>query len=115
MWTPYGLGTAGYRNDFMTFPAPSAVPGLTIQTPYDAKAFNQACIKTGGSRKSRKNRRGGAMPVALNAGTFTPVTINEVWTRKDFDGTNQGLPVKFGGKRRSHKNRRSSRKNRNRK
>lgn len=111
----YYAPTAGYRNDFMTFPAPSAVPGLTIQTPYDAKAFNQACIKTGGSRKSRKNRRGGAIPVALNAGTFTPVTINEVWTRKDFDGTNQGLPVKFGGKRRSHKKRRSSRKNRNRK
>ncbi len=109
----YYAPTAGYRNDFMTFRAPSAVPGLTIQTPYDAKAFNQACIKTGGSRK---NRRGGAMPVALNAGTFTPVTINEVWTRKDFDGTDKLLPVKFGGrrtrrviKRKSHK----SRKNRN--
>jgi hypothetical protein len=108
----YYAPTAGYRNDFMTFQAPSAVPGLTIQTPYDAKAFNQACIKTGGSRK---NRRGGALPVALNAGTFTPVTIDEVWTRKDFDGTNKGLPVKFGGRRtrRVIKHKRKSRKNRN--
>jgi hypothetical protein len=106
----YYAPTAGYRNDFMTFQAPSAVPGLTIQTPYDAKAFNQACIKTGGSRK---NRRGGALPVALNAGAFTPVTMDEVWTRKDFDGTNKGLPVKFGGKRRTRrvlKNKRKSHK-----
>lgn len=92
----YYAPTAGYRNDFMTFHAPSPVPGLTIQTPYDAKAFNQACIKTGGSRK---NRKGGAMPVAFDAGKFTPVTLNEVWTRKDFDGSDKGLPVKFGGKR----------------
>lgn len=114
----YYAPTAGYRNDFMTFQAPSAVPGLTIQTPYDARAFNQACIKTGGSykNKNKKNKnKGGALPVALNAGTFTPVTMDELWTRKDFDGTNQGLPVKFGGKRRTHrvlKNKRKSRKNR---
>jgi hypothetical protein len=110
----YYAPTAGYTNDFMTFRAPSPVPGLTIQTPYDAKAFNQACIKTGGSRRSRKNRRGGALPVALNAGTFTPVTMDELWTRKDFDGSNKGLPVKFGGKRRTRrvlKNKRKSRKN----
>jgi hypothetical protein len=109
----YYAPTAGYRNDFMTFQAPSAVPGLTIQTPYDAKAFNQACIKTGGSRK---NRRGGAMPVALNAGTFTPVQMDEIWTRKDFDGSNKGLPVKFGGKRRTRrviKHKRKSHKRRN--
>jgi hypothetical protein len=107
----YYAPTAGYRNDFMTFRAPSAVPGLTIQTPYDAKAFNQGCIKTGGSRK---NRRGGG-PVALDAGKFTPVKMNEIWTRKDFDGTNGLLPVKFGGKRRTRrviKNKRKSHKNR---
>jgi hypothetical protein len=110
----YYAPTAGYRNDFMTFRAPSPVPGLTIQTPYDAKAFNQACIKTGGSRRSRKNR-GGALPVALDAGKFTPVQMDEIWTRKDFDGTNKLLPLKFGGKRRTRrvlKNRRKSRKNR---
>ena len=108
----YYAPTAGYRNDFMTFRAPSPVPGLTIQTPYDAKAFNQACIKTGGSRKNKKNK-GGAMPVALNAGTFTPVQMDEIWTRKDFDGSNKLLPVKFGGKRRTRrvlKNRRKSHK-----
>jgi len=131
----YYAPTAGYRNDFMTFQAPSAVPGLTIQTPYDAKAFNQACIKTGGRRfleksvtknihrrfleKSvtknihrrflRKNThrrhhlRGGTLPVGLNAGKFTPVTMSEIWTRKDFDGTNKLLPVKFGGKRKTHR------------
>jgi hypothetical protein len=110
----YYAPTAGYRNDFMTFPAPSPVPGLTIQTPYDAKAFNQACIKTGGSRKNK--RKGGALPVALDAGTFTPVKMDEIWTRKDFDGSNKLLPVKFGGKRRTRriiKNKRKSRRNRN--
>lgn len=109
----YYAPTAGYRNDFMTFRAPSPVPGLTIQTPYDAKAFNQACIKTGGSRKNRRSYRKGGGPVALNAGTFTPVQMDEIWTRKDFDGSNKLLPVKFGGKRRTRrvlKNRRKSHK-----
>jgi hypothetical protein len=107
----YYAPTAGYRNDFMTFRAPSPVPGLTIQTPYDARAFNQACVKTGGSRKNTKH--GGALPVALDAGKFTPVTMGELWTRKDFDGTNNGLPVKFGGKRKTRRvlKRRSYKKN----
>ena len=87
----YYAPTAGYRNDFMTFRAPSAVPGLTIQTPYDAKAFNQACIKTGGG------------PVAFDAGKFSKVTMGELGNRFDFDGTMKGLPVKFGGKRKSRK------------
>lgn len=109
----YYAPTAGYRNDAMTFRAPSPVPGLMIQTPYDARAFNQACIKTGGSR--RKNR-GGAEPVAFDAGKFTPLQMNEITTRKDFDGSNGLLPMKFGGKRRTRrviKNKRKSRKNRN--
>jgi hypothetical protein len=110
----YYAPTAGYRNDFMTFRAPSPVPGLTIQTPYDAKAFNQACIKTGGSRRNRKGKgKGGAQPVALDAGKFTPVTMNELWTRRDFDGTNKGLPVKFGGKRRNNRTRRVLKKKKN--
>lgn len=99
----YYAPTAGYRNDFMTFRAPSPVPGLTIQTPYDAKAFNEACIKTGGSRKNKKNKRGGALPVALDAGKFSPVTLSEVWTRYDFDGSNKLLPVKFGGSRKTRR------------
>ena len=89
----YYAPTAGYDNKFMTFQAPSPVPGLTIQTPYDARSFNQACLKTGG------RRRGGG-PVALNAGPFGDVTIGGLGNRNDFDGTMKGLPVKFGGRRR---------------
>lgn len=107
----YYAPTAGYRNDFMTFRAPSPVPGLTIQTPYDAKAFNQACIKTaGGSRKNRRRRGGAQMPVAFDAGKFAPVTMSEIWTRKDFDGSDKLLPVKFGGKRKTRRNRKSHKK-----
>ena len=118
----YYAPTAGYRNDFMTFRAPSAVPGLTIQTPYDARAFNQACIKTGGKRNTRRKRstrrkhrkRGGAAghsigqsghPVAEDASDFSNITIDQVQDRFDFDGSHQGLPVKFGGKRSSKKSR----------
>ena len=104
----YYAPTAGYRNDFMTFPAPSAAPGLMIQTPFDARAYNQACIKTNGG--SRKKKYGGADPVAFDAGKFSPVTMSEIGTRKDFDGTNQGLPVKFGGKRRTHRGSKKMRK-----
>lgn len=92
----YEAPTAGYRNDFQTFSAPSPVPGLMIQTPYDAKAFNQACIKTGG-----------ANPVALDAGIAGPLKIGEITTRSDFDGTKGLLPMKFGGKRRNKSHRKS--------
>jgi len=113
----YYAPTAGYRNDFMTFRAPSAVPGLTIQTPYDARAFNQACIKTGGGKRSKRStrrkrthRRGGAAghsigqtghPIAEDAGEFSKITIDQVQDRFDFDQSHQGLPVKFGGHQRS--------------
>ena len=115
----YYAPTAGYRNDFETMRAPSAVPGLTIQTPYDAKAFNQACIKTGGSRRKHKSpftkrsrhHRGGAMPVAGTAADYSKVTMEEIGNRSAFDGTKGGLPVKFGGSRKNRK----SRKNRNKK
>jgi hypothetical protein len=50
----YYAPTAGYRNDFMTFSSPSAVPGLTLQTPYEARSFNQACIKGGSRKRYRK-------------------------------------------------------------
>jgi hypothetical protein len=122
----YEAPTAGYRNDFQTFSAPSPVPGLMIQTPYDARAFNPACIKTGGARRShgrrhskrhtkkyRNRRLGGAAPVGFDAGKFTPLTLSEVTTRKDFDGTNGLLPVKWGGKHKSRKHRRSKRSKRN--
>ena len=104
----YYAPTAGYRNDFTTFQAPSPVPGLTIQTPYDARAFNQACIKTGGARtvkkakkqKNSKKVKGGACPVAYNAGEVSPLKMGELMNRSDFDGSKGGLPVKFGGSRR---------------
>ena len=87
----YNAPNAGYTNDFMTFRAPSAVPGLTIQTPYAASSFNQACLKTGGG------------PVAYNAGEYSKVTMGELDNRSDFDGTAKGLPVKYGGRRKSRK------------
>jgi hypothetical protein len=103
----YEAPTAGYRNDFQTFSAPSPVPGLMIQTPYDARQFNPACIKTGGSRK-----KGGAgnptANVGFDAGKFSPLTMGEITTRKDFDGSNGLLPVKWGGGRRSSKNKRKT-------
>jgi hypothetical protein len=98
----YEAPNAGYRNDFMTFPGGSPNPGFTIQTPYPAGSFNRACVTTGGSRRKNK-KRGGVQAVALNAGKFSPVKLNEVWTRYDFDGSNKGLPVKFGGSRKKHR------------
>ena len=100
----YEAPTAGYGHAFQTFKAPSPVPALMLNTPYDARTFNQACIKTGGRRSKRKTRhsnrktRGGA-PVAFDAGTFSPVTLSQVGSRYDFDFTRKGLPVKFGGSR----------------
>jgi hypothetical protein len=101
----YEAPTAGYGHAFQTFKAPSPVPALMLNTPYDARAFNPACIKTGGSRKrrgnSRKTRRSrGGAPVAFDAGSFSPLTkVSEVGSRYDFDFTRKGLPVKFGGSR----------------
>lgn len=92
------MPTGGYGHKMEAFPPGSAVPGLMINTPYDARAFNQACLKTGGSR--RRHRKGGYLPVGMSAGTFKNVQMGEVMNRSDFDGTNKGLPVKFGGSRR---------------
>lgn len=106
----YYAPNAGYRNDFMTFRAPSPVAGLAIQTPYSAGAFNQACLKTGGGSRKNRKRGGAEMPVAFDSGKFSPVTMNEISTRKDFDGSDKLLPVKFGGKRRTRRRNHSRRK-----
>ena len=90
----YNAPTAGYRNDFEAFPSGSSVPGLTLQVPYDARAGNMACTTTGGSRRSK--RRGGA---ANPADYAMPIAPGQIMTRSDFDGTQKGLPVKFGGAR----------------
>ena len=99
----YNAPTAGYRNDFEAFSAGSAVPGLMLQVPYDARAGNPACSTTGGKRSKRSKRRvrfnGGSL--ADNAAPVTALTVDQVQTRVDFDGSNKGLPVKFGGARRS--------------
>lgn len=106
----YYAPTAGYGHSFETMRAPSAVGGLMIEAPYSARAFNQACIKTGGSRhKSRLTKRrhsrskGGAAPVAAYAANYTKATMSEIGNRSAFDGTKGGLPVKYGGSRRNRK------------
>lgn len=84
----YNAPTAGYGNMPLA-PAVMNNPGILMQVPYDARAFNQACIKTGG---------GG--PVAAMAGKFEAPTV------ADYMGK-AVLPVKWGGMRRSLKKRRS--------
>ena len=104
----YNAPTAGYGHAFQQFPPGSAVGGLMLNTPYDARAFNQACIKTGGSRRNKRvMRRGGAAPVAEMAGSFSRLTEAGITGRSDFDGSNKMLPMKFGGSRkhRSRKHR----------
>ena len=102
----YEAPTAGYGHAYQTFKAPSPVPALMINTPYDARTFNQACIKTGGSRRKRKQskgrksrRRGGACGVGQDAGQWSRATMKEVGSRYDLDFSRKGLPVKFGGSR----------------
>jgi hypothetical protein len=108
----YEAPTAGYSHAYQTFKAPSPVPALMLNTPYDARTFNQACIKTGGGRRTRRRSRGGAENPAKNASSFTPLRLGEITTRKDFDGSNRLLPMKFGGsrKKRHGKKRRTHRK-----
>ena len=96
----YNAPTAGYRNDFQAFPSGSAVPGLMLQVPYDARAGNPACSTTGGKRSKRRVRFNGGS-LADNSAPVTALTVDQVQTRADFDGSNKGLPVKFGGARRS--------------
>ena len=90
----YYAPTAGYRNDFEPLPAGGAVPGLTIQTPYDAHSGNMACATTGGSRGRRHVRFGGSLA------PFSNVELEQIMNRVNFDGSKGGLPVKYGGRRR---------------
>lgn len=98
----YEAPNAGYRNDFQTFRAPSAVGGLTIQTPYAAGSFNQACLKTGGSRRSQK----GGNPFISDHASIQPLRMDQIGNRMDFDGSKGGLPCKFGGSRRKRRSQR---------
>jgi hypothetical protein len=51
----YSAPTAGYTNMPSTWVGATGSPSL-LQTPYDARILNPACMKTGGGR--RKSRRG---------------------------------------------------------
>jgi hypothetical protein len=56
----YQVPTAGYGNTPSTWVSSTGTPSL-LQTPYDARAMNPACLKTGGGRKSKRRgskRRG---------------------------------------------------------
>jgi hypothetical protein len=108
----YYAPTAGYGHDFQTFKAPSPVPALMLNTGYDARAFNPACIKTGGgrSRKNRKNKRrfrGGAF--AADAAPYSSFKWSEAETRRDFDGSNKALPCQAAGSRKKRRSRSRSR------
>jgi hypothetical protein len=87
--------TAGYGHQFETMKAPSAVGGLMLNTPYDARAFNPACTKTGGGS------------AAVNGAPYSSLEMSQITGRGGFDGSSRLLPMKFGGKRR---NKRSTKK-----
>jgi hypothetical protein len=50
----YYAPTAGYSN-FPLAPPVMNNPGILMQTPYNAREFNMACLKTGGGRNNKKN------------------------------------------------------------
>jgi hypothetical protein len=91
--------TAGYGHGFETYPGTNAVGGLMMNMPYDARAANPACSKTGGGH------------VAANAAPLSALQAGQMVGRGVFDGSKGLLPMKYGGKRRTHK-RKHSRKNR---
>jgi len=106
----YNAPTAGYGNNFEVLPSGGAVPGFTVQTPYDARGSNMACGQTGGSRKHRRrHRRGGGVD---NLAPFEPITIDQVVGRQAFDGSQGYLPMKGGRRSRKGRKQRKSRKSR---
>jgi phage-related tail fiber protein len=103
----YNAPTAGYGNNFEVLPSGGAVPGFTVQTPYEARGNNMACGQTGGSRH-RRNRRGRRSRKHQGGGVdnlapYGAFTADQAGNRADFDGSTLGLPVKFGGRRRRGK------------
>lgn len=52
----YIAPTAGYSNKASEWVGSTGSPSL-LQTPYDARAMNPACLKTGGRRRYRKSRK----------------------------------------------------------
>jgi len=54
--TAYIAPTAGYTNTPSSWLGSTGAPSM-LQTPYDARAMNSACLKTGGGRRRRSRRR----------------------------------------------------------
>lgn len=52
----YAAPTAGYSNMPSTWVGATGAPSL-LQTPYDARTLNPACLKTGGGRRGSRRRR----------------------------------------------------------
>ena len=52
----YRAPTAGYGNQASTWVSSSGSPSL-LQTPYEARAMNPACLTTGGGRRRSTKRR----------------------------------------------------------
>jgi hypothetical protein len=50
----YYAPTAGYTNSPSSWVGSTGAPSL-LQIPYDARAMNPACIKTGGGKRKRRN------------------------------------------------------------
>lgn len=51
------MPTGGYSHQFETYGGSSAVGGLMINVPVDARASNPACKTTGGRRRVRRSRK----------------------------------------------------------
>lgn len=52
----YFAPTAGYSNGASTWVGSTGAPSM-VQTPYDARAMNPACLKTGGGRRRSRSMR----------------------------------------------------------
>ena len=52
----YIAPTAGYTNTSSSFVDSVGAP-ILLQQPYDARIMNPACLKTGGSRRSKRSRQ----------------------------------------------------------
>jgi hypothetical protein len=51
----YSASTAGYGNTASTWVSSTGTPSL-LQTPYEARTMNPACLKTGGGKRRNKRR-----------------------------------------------------------
>jgi hypothetical protein len=52
----YAAPTAGYGNQPSTWVSSTGTPSL-LQVPYAAREMNQACVKTGGGKRSKRSTR----------------------------------------------------------